>query len=371
MAKRQPVHGLDIIRLCAAMMVMLYHLAFKAIAQADDPLRVASGVAAYVPSWTNATWFGWIGVQVFFVISGAVIAYSSIGVSARSFAERRFARLWPALAVCATVALVVTLAQGGMAPKQALVAYAKTVTFFPYGPWIIPPFWTLPIEVVFYGVIWMMIATGHVRRLEELAWAMGLASLAYWVAHTLHPIPDGRIMALLLVQHGCYFALGMIVAKGDTDGFRFRHGVLAGICVAAAALQIRVVVGWELEGWPTLQARWIVPFVAWLVACAALVGSFRFKDAIGRAVGRWSGTLRMAGMMTYPLYLIHMHSGGPVMALLRKAGWSDGAAVAAGLGVALVASWIVARWIEPPLHGVVKNAVAALPRSQRASRATA
>ncbi|MDF8334088.1 acyltransferase family protein [Novosphingobium cyanobacteriorum] len=371
MPKRIPIHGLDLLRMAAAAMVMLYHLAFKALAMGDNTLLIASGKAAMNPPWTGATWFGWIGVQVFFVISGAVIAYSSTGVSARSFAERRFARLWPALAICATLALIVPLVTDEMWDRPALSAYARTLTFFPFGPWIMGQFWTLPIEVMFYGVIWLLIAAGQGQRLEELAWALGLASAAYWVVHVLLPIPDGRIMALLLVQHGCFFALGMIVAKGDADGFHYRHGLLGGICVAAAALQIRTAAGWELEGFPVLQARWIVPFLAWLAVCVALVLSFRAKEAIARFVGKQAAALRMCGMMTYPLYLIHMHTGGPVLVLLRKAGFGDAVAIAASLGVAVVAAWVVARWIEPPLHGLVKDALAALPGRRSASRAAA
>jgi peptidoglycan/LPS O-acetylase OafA/YrhL len=56
-----------------------------------------------IPSGADFSWFGWIGVQVFFVISGAVIAWSATRNTGKGFFIGRVARLWPAMIISATI----------------------------------------------------------------------------------------------------------------------------------------------------------------------------------------------------------------------------------------------------------------------------
>jgi hypothetical protein len=53
------------------------------------------------------TWFGWVGVETFFVISGFVIANSAIKSSVIEFLFGRALRLYPAVWVCSTLTFVV------------------------------------------------------------------------------------------------------------------------------------------------------------------------------------------------------------------------------------------------------------------------
>ena len=68
-----------------------------AAAGALDGAKLSAGLAP----WGS---FGWIGVEIFFVISGYVIASSAEGAAPRTFLRRRAQRLLPAAWVCATIA---------------------------------------------------------------------------------------------------------------------------------------------------------------------------------------------------------------------------------------------------------------------------
>jgi peptidoglycan/LPS O-acetylase OafA/YrhL len=92
---------LDPLRFAAALGVAVFHLTFWSWAWPS--IGVAPGFEHYVAadlqfqSAASFTWFGWVGVEIFFVISGFVIANSARNVSAREFLFGRALRLYPDL----------------------------------------------------------------------------------------------------------------------------------------------------------------------------------------------------------------------------------------------------------------------------------
>lgn len=356
---RIPVYGLDLVRLVAALAVLLYHFGFNAFAVGNNQiLRLAHG-RPQLPQWWEWTWFGWIGVQVFFVISGLVIGYSVDGSSAPDFARKRALRLIPVVWISAIIALPVTIVAFEVGGTTALTQAARTIAFFPIGPWIMGQFWTLPIEVAFYGLVWLLILVRRHAALEALAWVLAGNAAAYLIATRGYGIADPapRLTALLLLQHGQYFALGILGSRIDQHGYRLRHLVLAGGCVALAAVQIRNVVALDPHLAP-LQEHWAVPFLIWLSAMALVWASFHWKRAIAAAAGSMARPIRHVGLITFPIYTLHVHTGGPVLALLRRAGMPPWFAILAGAIVAVAAASLVVLAIEPRVRKMVARLLA-------------
>jgi peptidoglycan/LPS O-acetylase OafA/YrhL len=82
------VEALDLLRLFAVLAVVLYHYGFRGAAA--DGFTTAS-----LTDLTPIAKYGYLGVQLFFVISGFVIAYSAEGRTASGFAIARIARIYP------------------------------------------------------------------------------------------------------------------------------------------------------------------------------------------------------------------------------------------------------------------------------------
>ncbi len=99
------VFELDLLRFVAAVMVLLYHYTWRAQAIPDLD---APDYPTWINSWSR---YGFLGVELFFFISGMVIFHSAANASARGFLLSRVVRLFPAYWVLVTFSfLLVRLA---------------------------------------------------------------------------------------------------------------------------------------------------------------------------------------------------------------------------------------------------------------------
>ena len=216
--------GLDLIRFAAACLVMLFHLAF----QADHVM-------------TSVAWFGWVGVHIFFVLSGVVIANSAEHASAATFVRGRILRLYPAVWICATISLVVA--------GCTLADYARSLALWPFEPWVNGAYWTLGVEMVFYSLIFVLLWRGWFDRLSGVLSALAVISAIYWslriagvkypaIASLIEPVKDSRVNQLLLIPDGALFAAGGLIwlcLQKRTTWFRL---IFLGLSLVTGAAEI-------------------------------------------------------------------------------------------------------------------------------------
>lgn len=146
---------LDVLRGFAALWVCLFHFTRDGRTVAEDSIiaRVCSP--------------GWLGVQMFFVISGFVIPFSMEKrsyklVNFSEFMVRRLKRLEPPYVVSIFVVLILPFVASfvpGFMGKQPeistvqLLAHAAYLNAFLKYQWINPVYWTLAIEFQYYILI--------------------------------------------------------------------------------------------------------------------------------------------------------------------------------------------------------------------------
>lgn len=147
--------GLDLVRFVAG--VAGFHLGYWAWRDAPSPLLPA------ISSWVA---FGWVGVEVFFVISGFVIAKSAANKTVTQFIKSRAKRLYPAVWICATITAVRS--------PTTIKSYLRSITLFPLGPWVSIVYWTLPLEMAFYAAV--AIFLWRTSKLGHLALGLGYFS---------------------------------------------------------------------------------------------------------------------------------------------------------------------------------------------------
>ncbi len=273
------IRELDALRGIAALMVVLVHY--------TTTYDEAFGHEADL-------WFsfavGRLGVELFFLISGFVILMTLERVrGAEDFALARASRLFPTywLSVLLTAAAVTIFALPGyeVTPVQVLVNLTMLQAFVGVDN-VDGVYWTMAVELAFYGWMLLVLAAGFLPRIERavLVWLLLLpAVLVVFVAFRIS-LPWGAAVALLL-YHGHLFIAGMLFYRLRTNPTR-----------TALAL---IVVTFAIEA--VFRPGTIGVVAAWYGLFLLLhVGRLGFLNR---------RPLLFLGTISYPLYLLHENIG--------------------------------------------------------------
>jgi peptidoglycan/LPS O-acetylase OafA/YrhL len=327
--------GLDILRGFAAAEVMLFHLTFFSWA---PPIGINHAIVS-APRFPELVRFfasGWVGVEIFFVISGFVITNSAQGRNYRGFLRSRIGRLLPGVLLCAPITLFILLAFRLVPPSNAIRLYLNTVLFYPKGPWVSGVYWTLTLEVTFYALVILVLFVKQFHRIEFFAAILGLFSTVYIFGRTAGYLPT--LSAHTLAQHGCFFSIGIFIWLIAAKGYTMCRCLLVALFTLAGNLEICFLAHGQLE-----LDQGLIATILWLVSCGVIVGCALFPYS-----GNWL-TIR-AGLMTYPLYLIHDEFGS---VLLRTSKWIGRyEALVLSVIIVLACSWLLTE-LEPSVRRLI------------------
>jgi peptidoglycan/LPS O-acetylase OafA/YrhL len=359
--RKLPITGLDVIRFFAAFLVMDHHLTFWswAIPYEATANSITNGIPAF-PSLTWLSWFGAVGVDIFFVLSGFVILYSA-GRDSRSFARSRVLRLVPGALLSASLCAGILLLLNTMPAWSVATRFFRSIFFSPYGPWIDGVYWTLGIEIVFYATIFVLLKTASVERLRLVLYPIGIVSSSFWLMSVffgLNAYIDAtfgpavvRTLQLLLVYHGNLFTIGGLLWASLLGQRKGADLAVIALCVGTAMLHIANDQAWDAE---VAHSTAAVPILLWATCMVGIFLSVRFNDQISRVIpGRLA---RNIGIATYPLYLINDVIG----AVFLKGAYALTSQAQAALASAMLASCAlalsIAAFAEPPIRTILAAA---------------
>jgi peptidoglycan/LPS O-acetylase OafA/YrhL len=328
-ARRDTV--LDLVRFGCAMAVLAYHHFFT------GPWFHPETSARY--RWAGSlTKYGFLGVEVFFIISGFVILTSWQGRSAPDFARARFARLFPAWVVTVAVLGVALLVRDGISGTLLRQVGANlTMLHWLFGVEDLDPvYWTLAVEIRFYT---MMVVIGLLAR--RWLWPI----VAGWLAVSLTtPFVDepAFLYTALDLQWAGLFVAGMVFADVRARGLAWWHLALLGGALVGSYRACRL----HADGETFVTGADFPAFALVLVVLFAFtVFALTTAGVFDKVQVRWFTVL---GAMTYPVYLVHQELGYIAQGKLDPLPIP----LAEGLIVAgvLVYAWLVVRFVEPPLR---------------------
>lgn len=337
--ERGRVETLDLLRAVAVLAVLFYHYAFRGAA-ADGFTDIS------LPALVPLAKYGSLGVQLFFVISGFVIAYSAEGRTATGFAIARVARIYPAFLLCMTLTFVMTLAIG--APPFEASAGQWLANLIVVAPALKQPFmdgayWSIVNEITFYGWVFVLIALGLFRR--------GIIAIVIvWIAISMVNevlLHSGLLRRLFVTDQSGFFCAGLVLY----EIFRGRRDRTVMLLLALAALtaidQAFIGAAWDRAHYKTELDNLIIAAIT-----LASIGAVALAMRVPRLPVP-PGVIVAVGGLTYPLYLLHQHIG--YMLLNTLAGRATPAILIATVMLAmLLGSWLVWRVVERPAQGWLK-----------------
>jgi exopolysaccharide production protein ExoZ len=309
----QQFTGLQILRFAAAMLVAVMH-----ITQAISIYITGQGESHY---WGAGT----AGVDIFFVISGFVMAISTRGLpesgparrgAAWVFMKRRLVRVVPLYWFYTLLKASLILAVPTLAMKSSIEPAHLTASllFIPMvSPWglvqpTLPVGWTLNFEMLFYAVFAIAIALGAPRIRFCL-----LVFLSVFLA--AQHFPQSTALAFYAQSIIFEFILGVAIAHAL---MRFGSpGPVFGLLLVVVGTVFMFAFGWRTDG------ERLFP---WGVGAAVVVlGAIWLEPWVTRSPG--APQMSFLGDASYSIYLSHPFVVPAGVLLLRWAGVHDGTAI--------------------------------------------
>lgn len=332
----QQFTGLQILRFVAAMLVAAMH-----ITQAVSIYVTGKGESHY---WGAGT----AGVDIFFVISGFVMAVSTRGLpdhgaarraAAWVFMKRRLLRIVPLYWFYTWLKAALILAVPALAMKSSIEPghLAASLLFAPVtSPWglvqpTLPVGWTLNFEMLFYAVFAVAIALGAPRIRFCL-----LVFLSLFLAGQTFPqsVPLAFYAQSIMFE----FILGVCIAHALMR-WGSRRPALGLLLLIAGAL-FMFGFGWRSDG------ERLFP---WGIAAAVIVlGTVWLEPWAARAPG--ARQLSFLGDASYSIYLSHPFVVPAGVLLLRALGVHDGTAMLLIVGAMVALAGALSHvWLEQPM----------------------
>jgi peptidoglycan/LPS O-acetylase OafA/YrhL len=328
---------LDGMRFVAASAVMLYHFAFRSWTTAGQPTIVNYGLLA------EAAKYGYLGVDLFFMISGFVILMSAEGRSAPAFVRSRVIRLYPAywFSVLCTALILVAMAEPPTAPGVA--ANLTMFQSFLGVRDIEGVYWTLAFELRFYILMTLVILLRGMPYIDALLGAW----LAIGIGADFVSLPR-PVVSMFATDWAHYFIAGALAWRMRSQGFTLlRLGLFA-----LAGLQALRHAHWYMALKVRLtDADYHTTVALMLVAAMFLL----FLGLATRRLGSAGRRLEILGRLTYPLYLAHATVALVFADRFVAAGVDKWVMLATMTAVSLFVAWFIARWIEPPVAGWLRR----------------
>ncbi|HYG26975.1 MAG TPA: acyltransferase [Caulobacteraceae bacterium] len=272
---------------------------------------------------------GAYGVQLFFVISGLVIAMTlTKSADVWQFAVNRFARLFPAFLVAVTLTFLVTSVYDPLGFRVTGLDYLKNLTMLAQvlrGRFVDGAYWSLEVEVLFYGFAALSWWT-----LRERFWVglIGLAALG-----TIAGAFSSTLGHVLIAPYWPFFLFGVALWLWVFE----RRNVAAFPAAAALVLYLIGQERWLIDGLPAWAPQ---------IAILGAIGCLAAFLVGGREVA-W-GPLPVIGRFSYSLYLLHQVLGATALTTLKSAGAPDWLALTVVVSCALSLAWIFYHFIEVP-----------------------
>lgn len=324
------VIALDPLRFLAAISVVLFHYMYRPEADLPQGLSYAAG-------------FGYLGVPLFFMISGYVIAFSAENKTAFEFAVARLTRLYPVFWAGMAFTLAFAFIFGKDAyPVEQVIANLTMLAPYLGHDYLDGVYWTLTAELKFYACVFFLMVLGWFN--EYRIWLGAWLLLAFLHFFTGQPFFMGWFIN---PHYSPYFIAGIAFCLMQKKGAgRFISIVLLSSLLLSSFQAYSHA--YQFLRWPGMLERSIAVLLVW-----SFYALF-YLMATGKIKPKDSKKYLALGSLTYPLYLIHNVAGKAVIDGLNGV-MPEGASVVATIGLMLFSAYAMHRVMDGMIAAPLKH----------------
>jgi len=345
-AAKSDIVGIQYLRAIAATLVVISHVA----AMAEFPKYFGRS-----PGFGYVS--GYLGVDLFFVISGFIIVFVALKspslmpkIAFREFMRRRLLRILPFMWVCVAAYLVLRLMARG--PVEDFAPFLRAAVLWPVGSTKPEMIWTLRHELVFYLVFGLCLLCGRRAWPLLVVWLLAPLPAAWLWPEIARGEPDLSLRAFFFSPLHLEFGIGAAIAAAylrAPQRWRGRLPAQLPLLLAFSALLTWVAACLELERMSVLNVLMLGSGAAVLLTLALRTGS---GDG-------WAGRMGHAlGDASYAIYLTHPALVSAMLGLWsRVQPQANMQLVLLGVTLASVmAGYLAHRLVEKPLLARVRGA---------------
>nr|WP_324257512.1 acyltransferase [Cellvibrio fontiphilus] len=315
------LQALDLLRFIAALAVVFYHY----LAEPNPSYPALAAIAQY----------GYLGVPLFFMISGFVIAASAERRNPVTFLISRGARLYPAfwIGVLFTAGISYTLSDSPPSISDILINLTMLNDYLGVKN-IDGVYWTLQVELKFYACIFLLMLLKSFHRYN--IW------LPLWLILTLSNLTLGQPSKMgwfINPGYSCYFISGVCLYLIWDK----KHTAITNLTLVISSLLCIVQSFNQAPGFlPNSDIK--QGLIAGLIVIFFHV--IFLLIALEKVALKPLATYSTLGGITYPLYLLHNHSGKLIIDELSNV-VPSGLAIVITTAMMLCLSYLVFRYLEP------------------------
>lgn len=332
-------YEIDLLRFFAAVAVVMFHYTFRGFAEGGYN-------SVEFPIMAEYSRYGYLGVNLFFIISGFVILLSAMNRTAIKFAISRFIRLYPAFWAGVTLTAIIIYFYGSPVFSVTLPQYLMNMTMisgYVGVEHVDGVYWTLLVELKFYALIFLLLLTNRIKQIELF---LGLW-LAVIVFNAIVPLPK-IISFFIFPEWAPLFISGSLFYLIHLKGVNTNRLIMLA-CAYLLAIHYTVV---EVSSMSEFYSAQISPLVS--IAWVSLFYLFFSLISFNKTSWIRSPKLVKIGLLTYPLYLIHQNIGFIAFNIFGGT-VNKYVLLVALIAVMLVLAWLIQTLVEKKLGAVLYN----------------
>lgn len=347
MVPAERVYVLDFLRVVAALMVCVYHF-----------FHIGSLYGTGVFFDSVLVKYGYLGVSLFFIISGFVISQSAEGSGVKGFIIGRFSRLYPTIFLGGIFTIIFVGLIDGFG-KLNLVGFSCNLTMaLPLCEllkvkYIDSSYWSLSVEIIFYALVaGGILIRDRVGIRLPLNWALFLWLILSSFYFSLEGRGFGLLGFSLILKYAPLFVAGMVFH------YVYRNGCFAwadvGVLVFSYVLSLMyacndikiISMANEAATYRLLDVAAIIT-VFYAIFAMISVRLFELKTKV----------FIVPGAVTYALYVIHQMVGYTIIkALVAKTGMNAVGAAIVALVVVVFFAYLLMR-VSAPSEAKIKKLI--------------